>query len=304
MRLACLLALALAAPALAADAPAKAPAAFIERSLVEVPKAVGDLTLTDAHTYPDRAEDGVGMNFAIAGHPEVRFDVFAYPAGRQPPAEALDAAMTEIEASILELGRQGTYRDIQFAAVAPFAVTLPPAPRRPADATDEPADDAEAAPDPKTDKAEDPAKAAALGELLDAVGVNARPLEGRRRALTFVLRDAARQSIAYVFYRRLFYVKVRATAARDALAPEAFAQVVDAAVGAVVPAIEVTNVGACGAATIHAGGKPDAFAQELMAELTRLEREGCSTEVPDTPLPAGHERLTLVFPADAWRAKP
>src|SRR5688572_32711463 len=71
--------------------------AFLERTVVTWPTSIGDYTLMDSGYDPAHWTSGVGLRYAIANAP-VTLDIFVYPHGRKPPAEAMALALKEVEA--------------------------------------------------------------------------------------------------------------------------------------------------------------------------------------------------------------
>ena len=91
------LALGFALPAHAGKADAPAAADQAERPLSETsyliaPERIGDFVL-EANSYDDKNKyAGAGFRYALKDHQETRFDVFVYPSGRAPQAEAIMVA--------------------------------------------------------------------------------------------------------------------------------------------------------------------------------------------------------------------
>jgi hypothetical protein len=284
------LAAALAGPAPAEEAAKPAP--FIERSFVRFPVDEPGYRLVEANTMPGRPDYGVSLRYDVADAPGLRLDIYVYPLGRVPPARALELGLKDVEGGIRGKVADGTYGDARFDAPAVFDLTPPEAPSTPATPTD--------APKPGSDEAR-------VLETLASLKAADRSLEGRRQAITLVHRGHEEESLAYLFYRYLFLVKVRAST-NSALVPAAsFSETVDAAVTRLVPRIEVVNVGACGAIVIH---KPRAegdkamqaeMTQELLGEAERVRREGCVAK-PEAIDPAGplQERM-LEYPEGTWK---
>lgn len=284
------LALALAGPACAEDAAKPAP--FIARSLVRFPVDEPGYRLVKAETMPGRPDYGVSLRYDVADAPGLRLDLYVYPLGRVPAARALEIGLKDVEGGIRAKVADGTYGDARFETPTVFDLTPPEAPSTPATPADPPKPDS------------DEARVLATLARLKAAD---RSLEGRRQAITLVHKGQDEQSLAYLFYRYLFLVKVRASTSSAVVPPANFAEAVDAAVTRLVPRIEVVNVGGCGNIVIHKPRAEDDKAmqaemtQELLGEAERVRREGCVTR-PEAIDPAGpmQERM-LEYPEGTWK---
>ena len=307
----CLLLACAATLAHAADG-AKPEPAFLERTVVYYPKAIGDYTLVDSGFDPAHWTSGLGLRYAIADAPVV-LDIFVYPHGRMPPADAMARGLKEVEEGVREQERLGTYRDVRFAEVDTFPVPLPlngtpPNPPPARDDSKAPTADTPTAPGATP---ADEEKSRIIVEMLDQLGGNpSATLEGRRRAIALLHGEEPRQSLAYLFYRQLYLVKVRASAPLAAGSDAAFVALVDKAVRTLVPAIEIHHEGACGNAIVYvpeAGAPADAGAadtgKQMMSELVRVQREGCAASLGKLEPPAGFGQQEIRYPPDTWKSE-
>ncbi|HEY2345081.1 MAG TPA: hypothetical protein VGH80_04275 [Xanthomonadaceae bacterium] len=318
MRLILVLALsALSAATSAADDPKQAPRQFIEESIVTYPTALGSYTLGKDDYDPARIAEGVSLNYRLADAPDsVKFDIYVYPLGRVDTAKAVTDAMVEIEGEIRTAEQRKLYSDVKFGGDAvPFDVAEPaPSLFKPdgrKNASDaSPANDA-ASPAASTATASDP-RAQALIDVLHATQPPTRTV-GRKRALTMKREGTPCQSLAYVFYRNLFLISVRASTPVDTMPNDRFNALVDRAVQDLVPAMDIRNFGDCGVMYIsvdHASGDQDKdkdkratnVATQLVSQMGRVLREGCSNKPgPKAVATPDHGQQALVYPPQFWK---
>jgi len=135
------------------------------------------------------------------------------------------------------------------------------------------------------------------------------PTVGLKRALTMTVDGTPSQSLAYVFYRNLFLISVRATAPAAAASPADFTAVVDQAVRDLVPIMDIRNFGTCGNINISVEEKSadqkqrtEANAKQMLLEIGRLDREHCAGNAGsvDTRPPKGYAQKIIVYPAGTW----
>lgn len=132
---------------------------------------------------------------------------------------------------------------------------------------------------------------------------------GRKRALTLTVRGTPSESLAYVFYRNLFLISVRATLPTSVLPADKFNALVDRAVQELVPTIDVQNFGDCGTIYVSVDEKAvdknkdaKAGAIQLIRGVGRVARENCANKPgPDTEPPASHAQQTIVYPPGFWK---
>ena len=275
----------------------KAERPLIERTVIAYPKAIGAYTLDAANYDPANVSSGLWLRYAVADAP-LRLDVYVYPLGRGDRDQALATGMTEIEEAIRGFERRGDYREVHFGAITGFSVPW-------TDAAPVPAAAVEAADSDPAQKDDEAANA-----ILALVGETGPPatVSGRRRGLQLVHDGEPLQSLAYLFYRQLYLVKVRASAPLAAGSQPAFEAAVDRAVTTLVPALRIANDGGCGDSQINVPSdgtgkqQSDALLRGLGETMARLEREGCG-DFDKATLPAGYATQEIRFPADAWKSQ-
>jgi hypothetical protein len=274
----------------AADGPAAGARPFIERSLVLAPEQAGEFALQKANDYPGQPQSGVGLRYVHPDFPEVRLDLFVYPAGRLDRDTVVADAMTGLRASIEDAAKQGAYTDLVFGEETAFdlaRVDREDGSLRPT------------ASDARGDKAK---KESTLAQLLGAVPES---VEGRGRRLPMSLRfqGEAQNSLAFLFYRGLYLYKGRVSASPQHVTDENFQRLANLAMLALVPAVQVRSTGACHDRQLVVDVADDAstreFGQQLMETVARATSENCA-ETLDETVPEGYRALPLQFDAAMW----
>lgn len=273
------------------DAPAGDARPFIERSLVLAPEQVGEFVLQKANDYPGQPQSGVGLRYVHPDFPEVRLDLFVYPAGRLDRDAVVADAMAGLRASIEDAAKQGAYTDLVFGDETAFDLARvdPDGSLRPAAADDT---------DDKADK--DALVAQVIGAVPESV-------EGRGRRLPMSLRfqGEAQNSLAFLFYRGLYLYKGRVSASPQHVADENFQRLANLAMLTLVPAVQVRSTGACHdrQIVVDVGDGSQAstrtLGQTLMAAAGRATSENCA-ETLDETVPEGHRAVPLAFDPSMW----
>lgn len=289
--LATLLTLATATAARADQPPARpGPAAaqppLITTSHLLAPLRVDDFVLENTMYDESRKYAGAGFRYDLPGYGAVRFDVFVYPAGRLPADEALARGMPDFKRD-LELAQQsGFVKDLVILSEDAFPLQRP-----------EPETAAAAAPEGKPDDA--------IGATLAMIAHAYKPI-GRRLRMRDVLVDERGDfpihSNGYLFYRQLYFYKVRVSAGRALISEDEFETLADRAARTLVPAIEVINLGACANRDIEVSpdANPDDFAATLMRRMAQFDSENCYRDAQAAKLDeksAGASVVTIHFDA-------
>lgn len=268
----------------AADAPARA---FIETSYLIAPERVGDFVLEGA-SYDDKNKfAGAGFRYALKDHQETRFDVYVYPVGRAPQAQAIADGMADFRKSIEQAQQGGIYKDVEYLSEDDFALQAP-----------EPEEAAKAEPAPKE-------LDAALLEALAATRI-----VGKRLRMRSVLVNGGypMYSSGYLFHRQLYYFKVRASAARERIDQVQFDALTDRAARELVPAIEVANLGGCvnKTITVDPSASPDDMAVLLVRRAAEMQGENCFADAADAKLEQKSKAAQVVridFDPDTWKSQ-
>ena len=278
------------ADAKAADAPART---FIETSYLIAPERVGDFVLEGA-SYDDKNKfAGAGFRYALKDHQETRFDVYVYPVGRAPQAQAIADGMADFKASIEQAQQGGIYKDLEYLSEDDFPLQAP-----------EPETTAQPSPDAKAQAAPKELDAA----LLEAIASTS--IVGKRLRMRNVLvkGEFPMYSSGYLFHRQLYFFKVRASAARERIDQAGFDALTDRAARELVPAIEVANIGGCANRTIEidTNASADDMAVVLVRRTAEIQGENCFTDAAGAKLEQKSKAAQVVridFDPDTWKSE-
>lgn len=253
---------------------------FIEASRVLAPRQVGAWRLVQARDFEGRPDAGVGLRYEHADHPDVRVDLFVYPAGRVDAATELDRGIADVRGDIETGVTSGNYARADFDAPVDFPIPRP-------------------SPDPAP-PGRDPG-ATALEAALAAERAGWTTIPGRKFRVVLEWSLAEVESRAYLFYRGLFLYKGRISASRVTMPGEALDALADEAMATLVPAIRVDSTGGCHAQTVvhDPASGAEALAVALAHAQRRAQEERCGPAL-DEAVPEGHHVLRLDFPASLW----
>lgn len=258
---------------------------LIERSYLVAPKRIGDFVLEDAYYDEANRSSGARFRYALQGHQETRFDVFVYPAGRMPQAAAIKSGMAGFKAGIEAAQKAGHYRNVRILGEETFPLNA-----------DRPAS-------PSATDGSD--KEARLLAIIDAT----KPVGQRLRMQYMQLPgEFEMHSNGYLFYRHMFYSKVRVSAARERIGDDAFLALADRAARELAASIETFNLGGCANATITVdpNASPDAFAETLVRRTAEIQGENCIGKADDAKLAQKSKDarvVTIEFSPDDWKAE-
>ena len=200
----CLVLLALVPIASAATKSDAPPSQFIDQSIVTYPTSLGHYSLVKESYDPADVANGVSLNYELADAPrELKFDIYIYPLGRVDTTKAVTDAMVEIEGEIRTLEQRKSYADLKFDDAIPFDVDAPPLNVAKAEGKNG-VIIIKSSPDATKPMDKD------LSETLQLL-TSTTKTTGRKRTLTLTSNGIPSESLAYVFYRNLFLISVRAT---------------------------------------------------------------------------------------------
>jgi hypothetical protein len=257
---------------------------LIETSYLIAPSQVGDFVL-DGASYDDKNKyAGAGFRYALKGHQEIRVDIYVYPVGRAPQAQAIASGMIEFKSGIEQAQQAGLYRDLEILSEDDFPLEVP-----------------------------EPAKSAAAELTLDAKllkAIASTKTVGKRLRMhnTLVNGGFPMFSDGYLFHRQLYFFKVRASAARDRIDQVQFDALADHAARTLVPAIEVANVGGCSKKVIEVPKDADSetFAQILVVRTAEIQGENCFEDAAAAKLDEKSKDARVVridFTANDWKPR-
>ncbi len=254
--------LAAVAGAHADESPARSARPFIETSYIIAPLAVGDFTLEESEYDERNKASGAGFRYALKGHQESRIDVFVYPAGLEAQADAIRQGMAEFKAGIQSAEQAGYYTDVRMADETDFPLLAAPGPGTQA---------IEPSPAPASG---DGGREAILRGLVEANAPMGRKL---RMQLNMQPLGMPMHSDGFLFYKQLYFFKVRVSAARERIDEDAFQALADNAARTLVSTIEVDNIGGCLDNTIEvpSDADPDAIARILVQRTAEIQGKSC-----------------------------
>ena len=265
------------------DAPADA-RPYVETSYLIAPRQVGDFVLESSSFDPDQKFDGAGFRYALKDHQETRVDIYVYPAGRMSPAEAIENGIKVFRGSLRYAAEHGTYSRLQELGDDPFPLDT-------ADASSKtPANDFDA-------------------QVIQAVA-RAEQVSGRRlqMQLNLMPQDWPMYSNGYLFYKQLYYFKLRASAARDRISQAQFDALTDQAARTLIPALQVANIGSCKDATIYLDkdANPEQSALALATQISLHKGYNCHGTAEEAGVPARRADSTVIeipFTAREWKSQ-
>lgn len=261
------------------------PRAYVETSHLIAPRNVGDFVLESSRYDDDAKYSGAGFRYVADGHPETRIDVYVYPAGRMSPtialAQGMDAFRTDL-ASAVEARR---YAKLVMG------------------------DEQEIRLDDTTQLDRGRGESADEDELLAIISSAGRQ-EGRKLRMTFNLlpQDWPMHSSGYLFYKQLYYFKVRTSAAQANISAEEFEALSDRAANALVRAIDVFNIGHCANAviTIPVDASPQEGAKALVMQTTEHRGYNCHASADGIGLAtriADAEMVKISYEPLEWKSE-
>lgn len=146
-----------------------------------------------------------GFHYAMTEHPKLNIDVFVYPAGQRAQAEAIEHGMSAFRKDLAAARTQGTCSRLDELDQSRFVLTSDDAPKNiPANTVD----------------------AKVIAAIADA-----EPFVGETLQLSVDLASSGmpRLSNGYLVYTQLHYIKVRVSAAQQAIAQTRFDALADQA---------------------------------------------------------------------------
>jgi hypothetical protein len=280
---ACLLALVAGTVSAKPKQPPAPARAYIETSYLTAPRTAGAFQLTRSKYDPAAKSAGAGFHYAMTAHPELVIDVFVYPAGRHDTATALADGLAAFRRDMASAVTEGTYSRLDELTHAPFVLGG------------------------KAARASAPANG--VDAAVQATIAESERTPGEKLQLDLRLQDGLRLfSNGYLFYKQLYYFKVRVSAAKDDIAQDRFDMLADQAARTLVPAIQVANVGGCADATIHldVNDTPERNAVELVRQARLQMGFNCHASVKDAGLDQAADTADVVeiaYSADDWASR-
>lgn len=139
-----------------------------------------------------------------------------------------------------------------------------------------------------------------------ASGKGRHRVPGNRLLLAQTQRGTALHSAGYLFYRGLYFYKLRVSVPEASMDRAAFTQLADHAARTLVPAITVMNVGGCGndgTLYLPRDGSPEQIAATLTGQLMDMELRSCSSRLDAEALQEKSrdaEVIRINYPPNTW----
>lgn len=286
MALAVLVALSVNSTAKESSTPQTQKTAYIETSYLIAPRKIGDFVLEGAQYDKSQKYSGAGFRYVLDGHQETRFDVYVYPAGKMSQAAAMTQGMAAFRADLDRAVDAKTYTNLSVKDEQEFLLTSPPQPFNPQSIADRNA-----------------------AEVMAAAAAATHPA-GRKIEITMTLqpRDLPMHSSGHLFYKQLYYFKVRASAAQERIDEKQFNVIADLAARTLVPAIEVANVGECANAVIHlsTNATPEEAAAALVSQSTLHRSYNCHATAESAEIDkksADSEIVDISYEPYEWKSE-
>lgn len=256
------------------SAPQAEEQAFVETSYLVAPRKIGDFVLEGARYDENQKYSGAGFRYMLDGHQETRIDVYVYPAGKMSRETAMTHGMQAFRADLARAVDAHTYTNLVVLDEREFVLADVPQPldtKSPADRN--------------------------VATILAATAAATHPT-GRKIEMTMNLqpRDLAMRSSGHLFYKQLYYLKVRATAAQERISAEEFRELTDRAARTLVPAIEVVNIGSCANSTINLdiNASPDEVAEALVTQASVHQGYNCHANASDAGIEKKSESAEVI----------
>lgn len=308
--LACLLAIAMSLAVAAQPADAKGrkdkdpTQPFIVETRISAPKRIGEFVLEQSAYDPAAKYAGASFRYLLPQHPEIRFDLFVYPAGDMQADAALEAGMKHFVESFDAGVQLKYYNDLDIVDTVAFDI----APKGDASKPERKKNAASAETMSEADARRDAVLDAALAP---------KPLAGKRIDLHYKLNMeetgdmVPMRSRGYLFYKQLYFFKGRISVAESRMGQATYETLSDRAMRELVPAVRATNIGGCARSAISLTENDlDRDKEELMMQiigtLTSKSAHNCHASIEDarriqTDLDEDNaEVVTIEYDAKDW----
>ncbi len=247
---------------------------LIVQSHIAAPRSIGAFRLEETTYRPEQKAAGAMFRYAAVPEPELSADLFVYPAGRQPQADAVKRGMADFHDSLQSAEQAGFFRNLKISDEVPFPLS--------------------------------PMASAKSDNALDAVVTAAEPV-GRRIDMTLEVGEANTplRSRGYLFYKNLYFYKVRVSVPAAAMDAQAFGEFADHAARTLAERVDTINIGGCGDDPVYVDKKADgdAAALALITQVVQRNQENCRSKINNTELAKltkGAETVTIKYSANDW----
>lgn len=269
---------------------------FIVETRIAAPKRVGEFELESTYYDPATKHAGASLRYLLPDHPEIRFDLFVYPAGDMPHDTAMTSGMNDFVASFDAGVQMNYYTDLKIVDTVDFEI----APRTETPVRQE---ETKAAPESEAD-------------AIIAAALAPKPISSRRIELRYTMRMdetgemVPMRSRGYLFYKQLYYFKGRISVAESRMDQATFETLSDRAMRELVPAVQASNIGGCASveivvdketATKGGGTIGDLLMQMVGESLDGIHRNCYETRAEaKASEPKQAEIITIEYDPDDW----
>lgn len=271
------------APPAAADA---TPRGLIEQSWLIAPKTIGAFRLIE-HSYdPAQKAAGAMFRYQALPEPDTVVDVFVYPAGQGTQASMLEAGMRDFRGSLKNAERTGYFDNVKIRDDSRFAL------------------DPDAKPDTKPSKR----RARQNPDAVIQAALAAQDLVGQRLLMEMQTGQPRRPvySAGYLFYKHMYYYKVRVSIPQSLMDANTFAETADHGARSMVGAIEVLNVGDCNNVVhINTKARQNEIMHQFISQTLARANDNCSSTLEPKVLEEKRriaETVLIEFDADDWKS--
>ena len=256
---------------------------YIEVSYVSAPRAVADFALERSSYDPAAKRAGAGFGYRSRKEPQATATVFVYPAGRTGQAEAVESGMQALHGELKQAVAAGIYAQLQELGEEPFPLAADVAPGKGTNAID----------------------TAVIQAMAKAEQIRGTRL---RLSMQHVSSNQPLHSNAYLFYKQLYYFKLRISADQASMSREAFDALADRAARSLIPAVQVANVGGCAASTMYVAptGTPEQSVVQLATQMALQKGYNCHGTASDAGVDAGAADTSVVeirYEAGDWKSQ-
>lgn len=269
---------------------------FIVETRIAAPKRVDEFELESAHYDPATKHAGASLRYLLPDHPEIRFDLFVYPAGDMAHDTAMTSGMKDFVASFDAGVQMKYYTDLKIVDTVDFEI----APR-----TETPVRQEEKKATPESE-----------ADAIIAAALTPKPISSKRIELRYSMRMdetgemVPMRSRGYLFYKQLYYFKGRISVAESRMDQATFETLSDRAMRELVPAVQASNIGGCASveivvdketATKGGGTIGDLLMQMVGESLDGIHRNCYETRAEaKASEPKQAEIITIEYDPEDW----
>ncbi len=269
---------------------------FIVETRIAAPKRVGEFELESADYDPATKHAGASLRYLLPDHPEIRFDLFVYPAGDMPHDTAMTSGMKDFVASFDAGVQLKYYSDLKIVDTVDFEIV-------PRTETPVRQEEKKAAPESEAD-------------AIIAAALAPKPISSKRIELRYTMRMdetgemVPMRSRGYLFYKQLYYFKGRISVAESRMDQATFETLSDRAMRELVPAVQASNIGGCASVEIvvdkETASKGGGTIGDLLMQMVGESLDGIHRNCYETRAeakasePKQAEIITIEYEPDDW----